>query len=96
MRPGTMFRKHGTTWWRDDGDTLVDLPLSLEAIIVEQRSHFLYVNDVQPAASDRVSFGKMYVEYETPADATPEAVRLSQLRMPVPQGERTCPIRLPN
>jgi hypothetical protein len=77
------FRKHGTTWWRSDGgDGVVDLPLALEAIIVEQRTHVLYVNDVQPAASDAVFFGRLYVEHATPADATAEAVRVSRLRMP--------------
>lgn len=86
------YRKHGTTWWRADApraalvDNIVDLPLRLEEIIVEQRSHILYVNDVQPAASDTVCFGKMYVEYENKADASPDAVRLSQLRMPLPTG----------
>jgi hypothetical protein len=86
------FRKYGTTWWRSDGgDGIVDLPLSLETIIVEQRSHILYVNDVQPAASNQVEFGKLHVEYATPADATDEAVRLSRLRMPLPQGVADLP-----
>jgi hypothetical protein len=77
------FRKHGTTWWRSDGgDGFVDLPLTLENIIVEQRSHVLYVNDVQPAAENTVSLGKLYVEYASPEDATAEAVRVSRLRMP--------------
>jgi hypothetical protein len=81
------FRKHGTTWWRSDGgDGIVDLPLTLENIIVEQRSHILYVNDVQPAASNQVRLGKLYVEYGDPADATAEAVRISKLRMPLPSG----------
>jgi hypothetical protein len=81
------FRKHGTTWWRSDGgDGVVDLPVKLEAIIVEQRTHVLYVNDVQPVASNAVEFGKLYVEYNDPADATPEAVRVSGLRIPLPQG----------
>ncbi len=81
------FRKPGTTWWRSDGgDGIVDLPLALEAILVEQRSHILYVNDVQPAASDTVCFGKLYAEYADSADATPAAVLLSKLRMPLPKG----------
>ncbi|NQU10540.1 hypothetical protein HQ590_07115, partial [bacterium] len=86
------FRKHGSTWWRDGDDgpeadrKVVDLPLTLEAIIIEQRSHILYVNDIQTNASDTVAFGKLHVEYETPADATTEAVRQSRLRMPLPRG----------
>lgn len=81
------FRKHGTTWWRSDGgDGVVDLPLTLESIIVEQRSHILYVNDVQPAASNTVCLGKLHVEYADPADATPKEVVTSKLRMPLPKG----------
>ena len=71
---------------RETGDQIVDLPIALEAIIVERRTHLLYVNDVQPVASDEVAFGKMLVEYESPADRTDEAVRLSRLRMPAPTG----------
>lgn len=89
------FRKHGTTWWRsyNDGnaDNIVDLPLSLERIIVEQRSHILYVNDVQPVASDTVMLGKLHVEYATPGDATDEVVRESRLRMPLPRGAADLP-----
>jgi hypothetical protein len=81
------FRKHGTTWWRSDGgDGIVDLPLRLENIIIEQRSHVLYVNDVQPAASNVVRLGKLVVEYASPDDATEEAVRISRLRMALPIG----------
>jgi hypothetical protein len=86
------FRKHGTTWWRSDGgDGVVDLPLKLESIIVEQRSHILYVNDIQPVKSNTVHLGKLYVEYATPADATAEAVRVSKLRQPLPKGVPNLP-----
>lgn len=81
------FRKHGTTWWRSDGgDRIVDLPLTLEKIIVEQRTHILFVNDVQKVASNEVGFGKLFVEYAAPEDAKPEAIRESKLRFPLPKG----------
>jgi len=86
------YRRIGTTWWRsDNGDGVVDLPLQIENIIVEQRTHIIYVNDVQPVPGNQVSFGKMMVEYEKPFDATPEAVRLSKLRMPLPKGNFDLP-----
>jgi hypothetical protein len=86
------FRKYGTTWWRSDGgDGVVDLPLTLERIIVEQRTHVLHVNDVQKVASDAVCFGKLYAEYDRPEDATEEAVRLSRLRLPLPAGAAALP-----
>jgi len=56
----------------------------LEQIIIEQRTHVIYVNDVQPAASDTILLGKAYAEYETPADKTDEAARISRLRMKLP------------
>jgi hypothetical protein len=49
------------------------------------------VNDVQPAASDSVSFGELLVEYASPEDATPEAVRVSKLRVPMPAGVAALP-----
>ncbi|MBI4028061.1 MAG: hypothetical protein HY360_23965 [Verrucomicrobia bacterium] len=73
------------------GDGVVDLPLKLESLIVEQRSHILYVNDVQLVASDTVCFGRMNVEYDSPVDATKEAVRISRLRMPLPKGVADLP-----
>jgi hypothetical protein len=81
------FRKFGTTWWRSDGgDGVVDLPLRLECIIVEQRTHLLYVNDVRPAASPSVCLGKLFVEHAEAGDGGDEAVHESRLRMPLPVG----------
>ncbi|HQY60218.1 MAG TPA: hypothetical protein PK141_02400 [Polyangiaceae bacterium] len=79
------YRKNGTTWWRsDEGDGVVDLPLSVEAVVVEQRTHVLYVNDIAPAASNEVSLGRLFAEYDSASDATEEAVRVSRLRAPAP------------
>lgn len=83
--PYDLFKTHGSTWWRSDGgDNIVDLPLSLDRMIIEQRSHILYVNDVQPVASNAVCFGKMFVEYAKPEDSKPTSVTASRLRMPPP------------
>lgn len=86
------FRKHGTTWWNaSGGDDIVDLPLTLEAVIVQQRTHILYVNDVQPVASDTVALGKMFLEYDSAEDMKDEAVRIAGLRMPAPVGTPELP-----
>jgi len=90
--PYDSFRKYGTTWWTSSGgDGIVDLPLKIESIIVEQRTHILYVNDVQPVSSDTVCFGKIYVEYDNTEDASSKAVSLSKIRMPEPKK-----VHLPN
>ena len=86
--PYDTFREHGSTWWGHygPGDGIVDLPLRIEKVFVERRTHALYVNDPQPTRLDDVLLGDLYAEYEYPADEDPETVRLSRLRMPVPKG----------
>lgn len=85
--PYDTFREHGTTWWGsfEEGDGIVDLPLRLEKIMVERRSHVVYVNDLVPANRDDVLLGNLYAEYVDDADRGKEAVRLSHLRMPIPR-----------
>jgi hypothetical protein len=98
--PYDLYREAGTSFWgnypplatkdakakRDEGDSdmVVDLPLTLEKIIVERRTHVIHATEQWPAAPDDVLLGALLAEYETPADRTDEAVRLSRLRMPVP------------
>ncbi|MHB0935280.1 MAG: hypothetical protein ACYC6A_02720 [Armatimonadota bacterium] len=86
--PYDHYREMGSTWWGHygKGDGLVTLPLSLEKIIVERRTHAMYVNDPQPTRPDDVLLGDLYAEYERPQDRTPEALRLAKLSMPVPAG----------
>lgn len=86
--PYDMYRENGSSWWGHfgKGDGVVDLPLKIEKIIVERRTHVMYVNDPQPARPDDVLLADLYAEYERQEDNTDEAVRLSRLRMPVPPG----------
>lgn len=84
--PYDTYRENGSTWWGSysEGDGIIDLPLSLEKIIVERRSSAMYVNDLQPASKDDVLLGDMYAEYASEDDMGEEVIRLSRLRMPVP------------
>ena len=93
--PYDNFRQYGTTFWRyAGGDRIVDLPLTVEKIIVERRTHVLYVNDIQPtdAQSNDVLLGDLVAEYGSPDDATEQAVRLSRIRMPAPASK----VKMPN
>src|SRR5262249_3985643 len=97
--PYDLYREAGTTFWgnypppsakdaktkRDEGDSdmVVDLPLTLEKIIVERRTHVLRATEQLPAARDVWLLGRLLAEYGSPANKTDEAVRLSRLRMPV-------------
>ncbi len=84
--PWDCFREAGTSFWGyyGEGDGIVDLPLSLEKIIVERRTHVIKVDELVPANPADVLLGDLYAEYEKAADRSDEAIRLSRLRMPKP------------
>ena len=86
--PYDRYRELGTTWWGHfGGDGLVDLPLKLEKIIVERRTHAMYVNDAQPTRPDDVLLGDLYAEYERTEDRwIDDTIRLNRLRIPIPSG----------
>lgn len=79
------YREAGTSFWGPygPGDGIVDLPLTLEKVIVERRTHVIAGNEQVPASADDVLLGDLYSEYETLADKSDDAVRKSRLRMPV-------------
>ncbi|MDP7252888.1 MAG: hypothetical protein QGF00_25015 [Planctomycetota bacterium] len=78
------FREYGTTWWRYTDDGIVDLPLTIEKIIIERRTHVLYVNDIQRASSGDVLLSDLSAEYET-GNLSSKAVVQSRIRMPLPK-----------
>jgi hypothetical protein len=98
--PYDLYREAGTSFWGNypppagkgekgkhdagDSDMVVDLPLTLDKIIVERRTHVIHATEQLPASPDDVVLGSLFAEYEMPADKTDEAVRLSRLRMPLP------------
>jgi hypothetical protein len=94
--PYDLYREMGTSFWGNyppaekaksqdgDNDMVVDLPLTLEKIIVERRTHVIQATEQLPASTEDVLLGALFAEYETPSDKTDEAVRLSRLRMPLP------------
>jgi hypothetical protein len=85
--PYDQFRAPGNAWWGpySSGDGNIDLPLTLEKIVIERRTHAMYVDDPQPADRSDVLLGDLFAEYANPADATDEAVGLAAVRMPVPK-----------
>lgn len=86
--PYDLYRLAGTSFWGNyGGDMVVDLPLTLEKIIVERRTHVIHATEQLPASPDDVLLGGLFAEYEKPADKTDEALRLSRLVMPVPAGD---------
>jgi hypothetical protein len=84
--PYDVYREPGTSFWGPygQGDGIVDLPLTLEKILVERRTHVITGTELVAASADDVLLGGLHAEYEAPADRTEEAVRQSRLRMPLP------------
>jgi hypothetical protein len=94
--PYDSYRAHGTSWWGSTGgDGIVDLPLTLEKIAVERRPKAIVGADLIPVSADDVLLGDLYVQYENKQDMTPEAVRLSALRMPLPSAADTSRMKNP-
>lgn len=86
-QPWDCYRDAGSSFWGNygEGDGIVDLPLSLEKIIIERRTHVIKVDDLIPANPADVLLADLFAEYEIEAHRTDEAVRLSRLRMPQPK-----------
>ena len=83
--PYDLYREAGTTFWGNyGGDMIIDLPLTLEKVIVERRTHVIHCTEQLPASPEDVLLGELRAEYVAPADKTDEVVRLSRLVMPVP------------
>lgn len=85
-QPWDCYRDAGSSFWGyyGEGDGIVDLPLQLEKIIVERRTHVIKLDQLIPADPSDVLLGDLFVEYETAADRTAESIRLSRLRMARP------------
>ena len=83
-QPWDCYRDAGSSFWGcyGKGDGIVDLPLSLEKIIVERRTHLIKADALLPANPADVLLGDLFAEYETEAEQTDDAVRRSRLRMP--------------
>ena len=53
-------------WRHDGGDGIVDYPLSLTAIVVEQREQIVYVNRMVEASREPVRLAQMSAIYGSP------------------------------
>jgi hypothetical protein len=84
--PYDNYREPGTTWWGPytAGDKIVDLPLTLEKVFIERRTHVMYVNGPVPAKPDDAVLGDLFAEYASPADQGAEVIRLAAIRRPEP------------
>ena len=53
-------------WWHDDGDGIVDYPLTLTSVTVEQRRQIVYVNEMADASPEPVCLSDLMALYGDP------------------------------
>jgi hypothetical protein len=87
--PYDSFRELETTWWKSEGgDGVVDLPLRLEKLLVEMRTHVIYVNSVVKLPEPRViKISGLTAEYLGPEDMSESAILVHNIRMPQPESK---------
>ena len=64
--PGGFHWPRYANWRHDDGDGIVDYPLSLTAIIVEQRQKIVYVTEMVDASAEPVRLSDLTAVYGDP------------------------------
>jgi len=74
--PGDNYREKDTVWWNHSAEGIVDLPVKLTRIIIEMRTHNIYVNDLVPVADRRVQLDNLTAVYDNAEAMTDAPVRL--------------------
>jgi hypothetical protein len=79
-------RELETTWWGSHGgDGIVDLPLTLEKIIIEARNEVPVLGEMKLVPERSYKLSHLVAEYASEEDATPAVLALNKLRMPLPK-----------
>jgi len=95
-QPGDAYRERDTVWWNYSAEGVVDLPVRLTRIIVEMRTHHIYVNECVPIADRSVQLDDLMAVYADAESMTDAPVRLQKAAAGVLAPERTGGTALPN
>jgi len=76
--PGDNYREKDTVWWNHSAEGIVDLPVKLTRIILEMRTHNIYVNDLVPVADRSVQLDNLTAIYDNAEAMTEAPVRLQR------------------
>jgi hypothetical protein len=76
--PGDNFRERGCYSWGSEGDGIVDLPLTLNKIIVEMRTDMIYVDEMMPVNDLSIAMDDLMAVYDSPGDVTDQPVKLQR------------------
>jgi len=76
--PGDNYRGKDTVWWNHSAEGVVDLPLKLTRVIIEMRTHNVYVNELLPVADRSVQLDNLTAAYDSAEAMTDAPVRLQR------------------
>jgi hypothetical protein len=94
--PGDEYRGHDTVWWNHNAEGVVDLPVKLTRIIIEQRTHNVYVDQLIENADRSVQLSDLTAVYTTPENMTDAPVQLQQRAAGLIKFTEPDPSLLPN
>jgi hypothetical protein len=77
-QPGDNYREKDTVWWNYSAEGIVDLPVKLTRIIIEMRTHNVYVTDLVPVADRSVQLDNLMAVYDSAEAMTDVPVRLQR------------------
>ena len=78
-------RELETTWWGSHGgDGIVDLPLTLEKIIIEARNEVPWLGEMKTVPVRSYKLSQLVAEYDSAEATAPAIIAKSKLRMPLP------------
>ncbi len=78
-------RELETTWWGSrGGDGVVDLPLTIEKIIVEARNEVPVLGEMKLVPDRSYKLSRLVAEYDSEESTAPAMLAKNKLRMPVP------------
>jgi len=85
-QPWDSARDLESTWWGSHGgDGIVDLPLTLEKIIVEARNEVPYLGAMKLVPDRSYKLAGLVAEYETAENTTDQPVAANKIRQPLPE-----------
>lgn len=78
-QPADNYREKDTVWWGSyGGDGVVDLPLKLRRVMIEHRTHHVYVDQLLEVPDSSVQFSNLVAIYDNPNQMTSAPVDLQK------------------
>ncbi len=94
--PADNYREKHNVWWNSSEEGVVDLPVQLTKIIVETRTHQIYVNDLLPIFDSSVEIDDIIAVYDDNESATETPIRLQHAAAGLAAPPMSTGLGLPN